>query len=196
MWIWAAMLDLKAHAFRGKDFHDVERAGRALARRADRAGDGGELLPQRGVRVRHHAARPAADPAGVRARATAPPGRPRSRADRRRRAGVLGDRRSPLGTPVVRPLDGGGGRRDDAHLRHPAGTHRRGQADRLSPRQACRLAGRRSSRRAHLHPALSPRADRDPAAGVAMCCSCSGSSCWPSDSPCRRARRARSRRSR
>ena len=106
MWIWAAMLDLKVHAFRGKDFHAWSGPARALARRGDRARDGGELLPQRGVRVRHHAAGPAADPAGVCARATALRGRPRSRADRRRRAGVLGGRRSPLGTPVVRPLDG------------------------------------------------------------------------------------------
>jgi hypothetical protein len=27
MWIWAAMLDLKAHAFKGKDFHDWSAAG-------------------------------------------------------------------------------------------------------------------------------------------------------------------------
>ena len=52
MWIWLAMLDLKAHAFKGNEFHVLARPRPGPARAWRSRSHGGELLPQRGVRLR------------------------------------------------------------------------------------------------------------------------------------------------
>ena len=71
MWIWAAMLDLKAHVLHGKTFLGADRARRRdPARPRRRHCYRGELLPERRVRVRDRpAGRPLIRPAFTRARA-------------------------------------------------------------------------------------------------------------------------------
>src|SRR5262249_60910436 len=68
----------------------------APARGCDRARDRGELLLERGLRVRDRAARRAADTAGVHAGTTTPRDRPGGRTRGRLGVRVLGDRRSAL----------------------------------------------------------------------------------------------------
>ena len=63
MWIWLAMFDLKAHTLHGKSFN-VLRGPILIPMGLDRDPHGGELLPQRRVRVRDLTTRPRRDPAG------------------------------------------------------------------------------------------------------------------------------------
>ena len=51
MWIWLAMIDLKAHVLHGKAFHVLDGADRDPARAGRGRGHGGEFLPERRVRV-------------------------------------------------------------------------------------------------------------------------------------------------
>ena len=73
MWIWIAMLDIKLHVLHGKQFHVIR--GPLLipcfvgGHRAHR----GQLLPERGLRLRHLGARSAEDPPCVRLGQGPPP---------------------------------------------------------------------------------------------------------------------------
>ena len=58
MWIWAAMLDLKAHALHGKEFHIFHGPLLGGGAAGDRRPHRGQLLPQRRLRLRHLPARP------------------------------------------------------------------------------------------------------------------------------------------
>ena len=71
MWIWLAMFDLKAHMLHGKSFNVLRGPVLIPIGPGDRRAHGGELLPQRGVRVRDLATGCAGDPAGRRASASA-----------------------------------------------------------------------------------------------------------------------------
>ena len=53
MWIWAAMLDLKVHVLHGKDFHIPPRPRPHPPRYRHHGDHRGQLLPERGLRLRH-----------------------------------------------------------------------------------------------------------------------------------------------
>ena len=71
MWIWLAMFDLKAHVLHGKSFNVLRGPVLIPIGLAIVDAHGGELLPQRRVRVRDLATRPRRDPASRRASAPA-----------------------------------------------------------------------------------------------------------------------------
>ena len=72
MWIWAAMLDLKLHVFKGKAFRVMARAPADPHPAGHRGHHRRQLLLQRGIRLRHRQTRAPPDPGGLRAGPGAP----------------------------------------------------------------------------------------------------------------------------
>ena len=167
MWIWLAMLDLKAHVLHGKSFHVLR---------------GPVLIPIVLLIVMltvmsfflnavfaFTIAKPAPleiRPAAAQARRALDPDRALGSGGRAV-ARVLDDHRHTLGPAVVHDFAGDRRRRDDGQLRrHALAADRREEATTINARQTVDERGDRGSERDRVHAALHPRKARDPDARI------------------------------
>ena len=186
MWIWLAMFDLKAHTLHGKSFNVLRGPILIPIGLVDRHAHGGELLPQRRVRVRDLTTQTHQDSAGRGASAPALGADRELRSHHRGAARLLHHRRDPLGSALVHALAGDHRRRHDGQLRGRSRAADRREAQAVAARQAVNQRGRGDPERGHLHAAVHARKAGDPDARIQFLvhsrdlrARCSGSRCKP-----------------
>ena len=127
MWIWAAMLDLKAHALHGREFHIFHGPLLAVVLLVIAGLTAGSFYLNAGVRLRHLPPRASGDPPRIRPGPPASPHHPGVGSGRRSGPRVRHHGRRPVGQGLVLGHTGRRGGRDDGGVCGRAGTAGRGE---------------------------------------------------------------------